>query len=84
MVTADRAASPVAGVIAEVRAGGSHRRSVVGERTLTSVPKGDVVTLRDGPESGSRLVDVNWHGVIVRMSVTDLLEHTTMLFTVAT
>jgi len=55
-----------------------------GERTLTSVPEGDVVTLQDGPESGSRLVDVNWHGVIVRMSVTDLLEHATMLFTVAT
>jgi hypothetical protein len=54
-----------------------------GERTLTSVPKGDVVTLRDGPESGSRLVDVDWKGVIVRMSVTDLLEHATMLFTVA-
>jgi hypothetical protein len=54
-----------------------------GERTMTSVPKGDFVTLKDGPQSGAHLVDVDWHGVTARLLVTDLLEHATMIFSVA-
>ena len=45
-----------------------------GHRTTMYVPADDIVTVKNGPLNGGRLVDVDWNGRTVMMFARDLRE----------
>lgn len=45
-----------------------------GHNTVMYVPKDDIVTVKNGPLNGGRLVDVEWNGRMVVMFASDLRE----------
>ena len=47
---------------------------VEGHYTVMYVPTEDIVTVKNGPLNGGRLVDVDWDGKTVMMFASDLRE----------
>ena len=47
---------------------------VDGHNTVMYVPTKDIVTVKNGPLNGGRLVDVDWNGRTVMMFASDLRE----------
>ena len=45
-----------------------------GHNTVKYVPMGNIVTVKNGPLNGDRLVDVEWNGRTVMMFASDLRE----------
>ncbi len=45
-----------------------------GKRIPVTVPKNAIVTVKDGPLDGTRLIDVEWDGELVMMFTLDLRQ----------
>ena len=50
-----------------------------GHYTVMYVPTEDIVTVKNGPLNGDRLVDVEWNRRIVMMFASDLRERATQV-----
>ena len=50
-----------------------------GHNTVMYVPMGDIVTVKNGPLNGARLVDVGWNGRTVMMFASDLRDRATQV-----